>query len=197
MIPTLTGFLGSALLLAGLACLVPAPSRKTRALIVLAAAASALVPIQGTMIAEYLRGALGDLSIVTQSLLAIGIAQHIAGRAFMHRRERAAIMATVVLGALFLYPAALGVTYLDPYSLGYGSAWLVGTLLVLALAAWQLRFEWLVALLLIAVVARMANLLESRNLWDYLLDPLLALYAVLWLIRAGLQARPAPLIRRA
>ena len=197
MTPTLTGFLGAALLLAGAACLVPARSRSLRAAMVLAAGASAFIPVQGTMIAEYLRGALGDLSIVTQSLLAIGIAQHLAGRAFILRRERAAIMATVVLGALFLYPAALGVTYLDPYSLGYGSAWLVGGLLVLALAAWQLRFEWLVALLLIAVVARMANMLESRNLWDYLLDPLLALYAVLWLIRAGLQARPAPLIRRA
>jgi hypothetical protein len=197
VIPTITGFLGAALLLAGAACLVPARSRSVRAAIVLAAGASALIPVQGTMIAEYLRGALGDLSIVTQALLAIGIAQHVAGSVLIARRERAAIMATVVLGALFLYPAALGVAYLDPYSLGYGSAWLTGGLLVLALAAWQLRFEWLVALLLIAVIARLANVLESRNLWDYLLDPLLALYAVLWLIRAGLQARPALLNRRA
>jgi hypothetical protein len=194
---TITGFLGAALLLAGAGCLIPSRSATVRAGYVLAAAASALVPVQGTLIAEYLRGALGDLSIVTQALLAVGIAQHIAGRVFIARRERAAIMATVALGALFLYPAALGLTYLDPYALGYGSAWLVGALLVLALAAWQLRFEWAVALLLVAVAARLANALESRNLWDYLLDPLLALYALLWLIRAGLQSWPAPVIRRA
>ena len=194
---TITGFLGAALLLAGAACLIPSRSATVRAGYVLAAAASALVPVQGTLIAEYLRGALGDLSIVTQALLAVGIAQHIAGRVFIARRERAAIMATVVLGALFLYPAALGLTYLDPYALGYGSAWLVGALLVVALAAWQLRFEWAVALLLVAVAARLADALESRNLWDYLLDPLLALYALLWLIRAGLQSWHAPVIRRA
>jgi hypothetical protein len=88
-----------------------------------------------------------------------------------------------VVAGVLLYPAALGLTYFDPYALGYASPVFAGVLLVLALAAWYLRLEWLVALLLLAVLARLANALESRNLWDYLIDPWLVLYGLLWLAR--------------
>jgi hypothetical protein len=185
MIPDFTAVLGMFLLLgcgASLAARRFELPRAARIGIVVAAGAAALLPLGGLMLAGYLRAALGDLSIVTQGLLAIALFQYVNAKSYLAARERAAIAATVLAGAIFLYPAALGLTYFDPYALGYGSPWLAASLLALALGAWYLRLEWLTALILLAVVARLGNALESRNLWDYLLDPWLVLYALLWLV---------------
>jgi len=84
----------------------------------------------------------------------------------------------VLSGGVFLYPMALGLTYFDPYTLGYGSRPFLVVLFVLALWAVQ-RELYLVALCLCAsVLAHSMGLLESRNLWDYLLDVWVVLYAM-------------------
>lgn len=153
-----------------------------RIAVVAAGGAMALLPLGGLMLAGYLRAVLGDLSIVTQVLLAVGVLQYVTGTVYVKPRERTALMLAVAAGGIILYPAALGLTYFDPYALGYGSPWFAGSLLALALAAWYLRLEWLMALVLLAVLARLGNALESRNLWDYLIDPWLVSYAVLWLV---------------
>ena len=189
MIANLTATLGMALLLAGAASLAArrfALPRAARIAVVAAAGAAALLPFGGLMLAGYLRGALGDLSMVSMGLLAVAVVQYVDGKRYFAQREQTVIMATAVLGGSFLYPAALGLTYFDPYALGYSSPWLAVVLLVLAVGAWYLRLEWLAALVLVAVVARLGGALESRNLWDYLIDPLLLLYALLWLVRRGL-----------
>jgi hypothetical protein len=162
-----------------------------RIAVVLLASAAALLPLGGLMLAGYLRAVVGDLSIVTQALLAVAVVQYVTGKLYLSQREQTALMLVVAAGGIFLYPAALGLTYFDPYALGFASPWFAGALLALALAAWYLRLEWLMALLLLAVVARLGNALESRNLWDYLVDPWLVLYALLWLIfrKRGVAAR--------
>jgi hypothetical protein len=78
-------------------------------------------------------------------------------------------------------------TYFDPYGAGYGSYVMLGALAVLTLAAWFARQHALVALLVLALAAQLAGVLESGNLWDYLLDPLLAVYAMSW---CALSLRP-------
>jgi hypothetical protein len=189
--------LGTALLMACLASLAArrfALSRVVRIVVVLAAATAALLPLGGLMVAGYLRAALGDLSIVSQALLAVAVVGYVNGRRYLAEKETKILMSVIVLAGAFLYPAALGLTYFDPYALGYGSPWFAGVLLILTLAAWHLRLEWLAALVVAAVLARLLNALESRNLWDYLIDPWLLLYALLWLVRWGLQRtwRAAP-----
>jgi hypothetical protein len=189
MIADFTAVIGISLLLgcgASLAARRFDLPRAARIGIVVATGAAAMLPLGGLMLAGYLRAAVGDLSIVTQGLLAIAVVQYASGKAYLATRERTAIAAAVVAGAIFLYPAALGLTYFDPYALGYGSPWFAASLLALALGAWYLRLEWLMALILLAVVARLGNALESRNLWDYLVDPWLVLYALLWLIFIGI-----------
>jgi hypothetical protein len=165
--------------------------RAARIAVVLVAGAAALLPLGGLMLAGYVRAVLGDLSIVTQALLALAVVQYVTGKLYLAQRERTALMLVVAAGGIFLYPAALGLTYFDPYALGYASLWFAGSLLALALAAWYLRLEWLMALLLLALVARLGNALESRNLWDYLVDPWLVLYALLWLIHRNIPWRAA------
>lgn len=195
MMADVTALIGISLLLACGASLAArrfALRRAARIAVVLGAGAAALLPLGGLMLAGYVRAAIGDLSIVTQGVLAIALVQYVNAKVYLAARERTALAAAVVAGAIFLYPAALGLTYFDPYTLGYGSPWLAAGLLALALAAWYLRLEWLTALILLAVVARLGNALESRNLWDYLIDPWLVLYAALWLIRSAMKRRLEP-----
>jgi hypothetical protein len=91
------------------------------------------------------------------------------------------------VAGLVLYPAALGLGRWDPYSLGWGFSALFG--LVGLLGAYHLicgnRFGWVV---LIAIVAWQLRLLESRNYWDYLLDPVYFVVALSFM-SIGLRTR--------
>ena len=181
----LFGYLGCMLLAAAAAAWCAGRSR-FRLAFALGSALLLLVPLGELLAVEYVRAAIGDLSIVTQVLLAAFIAGYSPAR-----RQLGAIMAAALAGATFLYPAALGLIQFDPYALGYASPYFVAALATLTLAAWYLRLEWLAACLLVAVAAKIAGVLESQNLWDYLVDPLLALYAVFWLCRMALRRSSA------
>jgi hypothetical protein len=178
------GYLGCLLLVGAFAAWCAGRSR-FRMAAALASAALLFIPVGELLAVEYVRAAIGDLSMVTQVLLAAFVLGHAPDR-----RQLAPIMAVALAGAVFLYPAALGLTVFDPYALGYASIAFVAALAGLTLAAWCLRFEWLAACLLIAVAAKVAGVLESRNLWDYLVDPLLVLYAAFWLCRMALRKGP-------
>jgi hypothetical protein len=152
------------------------------------------IPAGGLPAAAYVRGVVGDLSLPTLLLLAASLASYVLGRRLVEARERAAWFAVVIAAALFLYPMALGLGGFDPYALGYGSHALATALLLLTLAAWAARCHYAVLGVLAAVAAFLAGLLDSTNLWDYLIDPLLAGYALFWWLRraAGMLSAPAP-----
>ena len=119
----------------------------------------------------YVRGLTGDLSVVLTLLLwsALLPASKPAPMTFKF---------AVAIIALSFYPFALGLGMVDPYAWGYGSiAFFVAALLfalVCGLANWT-KGVWVIA---IAIIAWAAHWHESANLWDYLLDPLLAIWAV-------------------
>jgi hypothetical protein len=153
-----------------------------------------LLPVQGLPVAGYIRGLLGDLSIVTLLLLGNALWSGLVDRPGLDTASRSALLAAIgVIGALF-YPLALGLTGFDPYQLGYGGLVLPAAILVLSLAAWFARRRALAVLLLLPVAAYDLRLLESHNLWDYLLDPWLVIYAWIWLLR-GLFSRGYARIR--
>jgi hypothetical protein len=99
----------------------------------------------------------------------------------------------VLLLALPLYAGIAGWLPLDAYALGYRPLPLLAALLPVGLALWwRRRDDWL---LLIAIdLAAYAGGLYA-NLWDALLDPLLALLAGAVLIRRGLAPLSAARIR--
>ncbi|HEX6318855.1 MAG TPA: hypothetical protein VFZ84_08265 [Burkholderiales bacterium] len=184
MTPLALGYSGCMLLAAGLVCLsVRRWSLNLRARIglALAAAVSVMLPMGDLFAADYIRAVFGDLSVLSQAMLAAFILGYVADRRLLDLRQLRAVMAAAFAGGLFLYPAALGLVPVDPYSLGFGSVYFAGALGGLTLIAWYLGFHWLAGGMLLAVSARLLDALESRNLWDYLLDPLLVLYAALWL----------------
>jgi hypothetical protein len=191
--PTLTditGLLGIALALAATITALPGVRRWSRlrlGIVFAVVALGALVPFGTLSVAECLRGALGDLSITTLVLLGGATLRRLNGPVPKKTHGRLALLGFIAVAALGLYPMALGVGLFDPYRLGYGSPWLVGALFAVTLTAWFRRFYILALCLALAVLAWSVRWYESGNLWDYLLDPLVSLYALGGLALSGIR----------
>lgn len=176
---------GTAVLWIGSRFLRTVAARNT---ILLLAMLASLVPIDGISTALYLRGVTGDLSIPSLLLLCVAPVSLLIGKPLVPEPDRRWFAVVFSAAALLLYPCALGLTAWDPYALGYRPA-LMGTLLFLLLTAAILRERYLIALALAAAPAAFSfGLLESRNLWDYLLDPCLAVYTLSAGARMALRA---------
>jgi len=133
-------------------------------------------------LSAYVRGVTGDLSIVTMLLLwtALLLASKPVPLVFKF---------ALVFVAIGFYPFALGLGMIDPYAWGYGSIpFFIAVLffaLLCGLANWS-KGVWIIA---IAILAWAAHWHESANLWDYLLDPFLAIWALVAIFGALFRKR--------
>ena len=135
--------------------------------------------IGGLSLIAYPSGLLGDLSITTQILLACSIASRLTGVDVLPDRDRSFLLTTAAVSGLLLYPLSSGLTGLDLYSWGFGSGVLMIGLALATFVSWCFR-PVAAVMLLLGVVAFDLNLLASTNIWDYLLDPALVLFAWGW-----------------
>jgi hypothetical protein len=136
-------------------------------------------------LAAYVRGFTGELSITSMLLL---------WTAYFSPKVitvPTAIRAWIALVAIVFYPLALGVGMLDPYAWGYGSMTLLAAVIATALVAWLMGSNRIAIILALAILAWAAGWHESANLWDYILDPFLGLWAIGSLIRSAWRARAA------
>ena len=156
--------------------------------VMLAAALAVFIPFGDLPAAAYLRGVTGDVSVTTLVLAGAACIARLTGRTLIGPRDLRALFWLLALAALFLYPFALGWTPFDPYSLGYGSIGLVTALLMVTLASWRAKLYAVVFIVIAAALAYLAGAYESRNLWDYLIDPLVSVYALVRLL-SGLRHR--------
>lgn len=137
-----------------------------------------LIPFGELCFAAYVRGASGDLSITTLVLVWCALLRPWFVCGTDEIRPRRALLILIALAALMFYPLAMGMTAFDPYRLGYGDPRFVTGLLLLALAAWLWKYHLIASCIAFAVLAWTAGWYESDNLWDYLLDPFIAIYAL-------------------
>jgi hypothetical protein len=134
----------------------------------------------------YVRGISSDLSISLVAIACLGMYQRLSGTRLVDGRERMGVNLAFAAGALFLYPLALGWGDWDAYRLGWGSAGLWVVLLALSLACWARGFRLLPVLVALALLAWVAGALESSNLWDYLIDPWLAVAAIFQCLKSAI-----------
>jgi hypothetical protein len=196
----LAGLLGAAAAIAALLSNLPGIARRKRGdprLVPLAIFVAALVPLGPLPAAGYLRGIVGDLSVTTVLLLLRGLLRPAPGGDEVGSRSWPALQVLVAAFGLVLYPSSLGLGPVDPYRLGYGSPWFLGGLLALALAAGYCRITLITWCLALAVLAWALGAYESRNLWDYLVDPLVAAWGLCALVFRGAQAARKPRERSA
>ena len=136
---------------------------------------SARIPV-----AAYARGISSDLSITLVALAAWHIGQRALGWRAIPGRDQLAVMVAVALAALFLYPMALGWGNWDAYRPGWGSWGMLMCLGVLCTTCWVSGLKVLPALVALGLLAWAFGLMESGNLWDYLLDPWLSILALVF-----------------
>jgi len=183
-----TGLLGCALAVAAIILRLPGSSRLSRVRrrwAGLAILLLALLPLGELPLAGYLRGGTGDLSMPSLLLLAMSVFRPLRGQSLFPGRTQLLVLVAGV--ALAFYPMALGWGGYDPYRLGYTSYGLLAALL--AVSGWVLwkDFPWLAGVVAMSVLAWVAGWYESTNLWDYLLDPLVAIYAMFVLGMQGVR----------
>ena len=128
-----------------------------------------LVPVHGVSPAMALRGLWGDPSITTLQLLVLAL----VGTTRPAVRGGWCAPALIALLAAALNASALGPWNIDLYRFGYQPAALVAALGAIALIAWWRGHPLYLWLLAIDLIAWRSGWLESTNLWDALLDPLL------------------------
>ena len=177
----LSGLLGITLAIIALLVRVPrvqAFPQRQRAAVLMGAIVLVSIPLWGLSLAGVVRGITGDLSISTLVLLALALLRTLSGCALMEEANRLLMLRAIAIAAVVFYPLALGFSAFDPYRLGYGNLWFMAGLLLLAV--WSvLRYSTFLALCIaLAVAAWSAGWYESPNIWDYLLDPWLAIYAI-------------------
>ncbi len=177
----LTGLFGATLLLFALIVRMPwlrAFSVPRRAALLAASVIVISIPLWGLSLAGFARGITGDLSIASLLLLMLALVRSLSGCVLVEQVNRRLMLRAVAITAVVFYPFALGLSTLDPYRLGYGNLWFM--VLLLGLAVWSsLRYSTFLALCIaLAVAAWSTGWYESPNLWDYLLDPWLAVYAL-------------------
>ena len=138
----------------------------------------------------YVRGVSSDLSITLVALACLGLRQRLSGRDVHNTRERTAVLTVLAVAALFLYPLALGWGDWDAYRPGWGVPGMWAILLLISLLAWVRGLRLLPTLVGLALLAWTAGVLESTNLWDYLIDPWLASFALFHCVRLVVRKVP-------
>ena len=125
-------------------------------------------------VAAYLRGVTSDFSVTLVVLAALNLFSRLFSLKLFDRRECQAVFYVVAATALFLYPLALGWGDWDAYRPGWGSAGMWAGLLFLCLGCWVAGLRLLPLLIGVAMLSWTARVMESTNLWDYLIDPWIA-----------------------
>ena len=179
--PLLTG-LSMALLCIALAIIL-LPINKlplaARLLIIFGVALLVMLPLSAYPGWYKVRGVFGDSYITALLFYSELVLQQTFSWQLYKERELILLRRLVLVTALLLYPFALGLTQFDSYSLGYANPWMLAALLVFTLFCWFRQYYFLATIITFTVIASSLQLLESRNLWDYLIDPAFVLIMVL------------------
>lgn len=157
-------------------------------IVALSVSVLAVVPFGDVSLVLALKGLFADLSITTITLL-VAWPLHRAANLQPNKADTAWLCVVVLIFAMVLYPMALGIGNYDTYAIGF-RPWVLLTLVaVLGVLATQRQY-WLSATTLALVLGGYwFKVLDSQNLWDYLLDPILVIFAVTYLIRYAYPVR--------
>lgn len=153
-------------------------SRSMQITLLLVLVCGAVLPLNGISLAIYVRSVIDDLAITTLIALSIGTAVRMGLMNAPTRTHQSELLVCFAVLALILYPATLGLTYLDPYRLGYSPRPLIFTIGLTTLF-FLVRGNLIGVLMLsVATLAFSTGLKDSNNYWDYIVDPAFGTYCI-------------------
>ncbi len=145
-----------------------------------------VIPLGGLPLARWLISINANFSISLTALVFGKVWENAAGIRLLDRK---AILSSSMFGltvGLALYPMALGLGRLDPYEFGWSFSWLFVLLMVITVILLFTKNRFGIVLVA-CILGYDLQLLESPNLWDYLVDPFFVLISGVilggWLIR--------------
>ena len=141
--------------------------------------AVSFIPVNELPLAAYVRSFTDDLAISTLVLLGWVALSRLGVVQALDRPRRVQMLLLFGALGLVLYPATLGLTYIDPYRWGFNPRPMIVLMAVAALGMLALRNALAVWMLAVGTLAFALRLKASENYWDYLVDPLLASYCVI------------------
>lgn len=151
--------------------------RKRLLVLVVLLLAGFTLPVFGLTVAQWLRSVAGDFSFYMLLIILNIIAFRLFQYNLLDVQTRRKLLLGVAWAGIIFYPLALGVGEFDPYRLGYSPLVLATLIVLLSIYCWFTSQRKLAVVLLLPLLAYNFQLLESTNLWDYLLDPVLVIYA--------------------
>jgi len=187
-IPLLTGLTMVLLCLAFATVLLPLNRLPlaVRLLVIIGITLTVLLPLSDYPGWYYIRSVFGDCSITALFFYAALILQQNFSWQLYQENELILLRRLALAAAILLYPFALGLTRFDSYSLGYSNLWLLVVIFIITLFCWLRKYYFLAVIITAAVIAFTLKLLESHNLWDYLIDPLFFVAVILTWLRPPL-----------
>jgi len=189
--PLLTGLSMVLLCLAWVTILLPMNKLPpaARIIVIMGTALLVMLPLFDYPGWYKVRGIFGDSSITALLFYSALVLQQNFSWQLYRGEELLLLRRLVLLAAVLLYPFALGLTQFDSYRLGYANPWMLATLLVFTLFCWFRQYYFLATIITAAVISDSLQLLESRNLWDYLIDPAFVLILLLSWFRASVKGK--------
>lgn len=137
------------------------------------------IPLNQLPLAAYVRSFTDDLAISTLVLLGWVSLRRLGLMEPLQAKHRVQVLLLFIGLTLSLYPATLGLTYLDPYRWGYNPRPMIVLMGLAALVLLWQRNALGVLMLAVGTLAFALRLKPSENYWDYLMDPLLAGYCLI------------------
>jgi hypothetical protein len=133
---------------------------------------------------QYLRGVLGGVGLLTIAFLVQWAGRPFFGWNLIPEGDQTLLLYGTAVVGIVLYSTALGFSRWDMYRSGYQPV-LTLLLLITVFLLWFWGYPAASVLILLGIAAHRLHLTESDNLWDYLVDPFVILYAIIWVIRNG------------
>lgn len=130
-----------------------------------------------TSIYFYILPITGFLSFTSLTLLMNCVSQRFNWPVLLSKSESYLLFMVIVFASCILYPSSLGLWNYTAYNWGFNSIIFPFILGTGAQIAWWYNYRKLAVLGLAILWVWLLNLSTSQNLWDYLIDPWVVIYA--------------------
>ena len=143
-------------------------------ILVLISAFIVATPVGGLPLARWMISFNANFSIPLTAILFCKVLENSFSVNLLDKNAFLTCWVFSLIAGVILYPMALGLGGFDPYPAGWGFSWLFGVVcgVTILLVIMKNRFA---VVLIAAILAHNLHLLESTNLWDYLVDPFMVL----------------------